>query len=169
MSQPKRDRSPGARRESDEGSPTQPRPRAAPLGSIEWSEEKLATILGDDDDTNDKRNKHEFLSPTILSSLRVGPRREFNLPITIDTVLEAVDVWWPTPAANLWHGLRDGEGGRADGIRAQVRVDSIVGGMNWSFSDHEVHVEGAQNEVWPAERVSAWTAIFLAKRRGTNT
>lgn len=165
MSQPKRGRSPSLSIVSNEVSPSQPRPRAsAALSEILWSAEKLHTIL-QDDEANDARNKKEFLAPTIVSCLRVGPLGGFTLPVKIDTLLESVDVWWPTPAAALWHGRSVSEGARADVIRAQVRIDSIVGGLNWGFAAHEVSVEGAaNNDAWSEEQVSEWTAAFMRRR-----
>jgi hypothetical protein len=166
MSQPKRDRSPQGQLATNEVSPKQPDPRVtAASAPVVWSAAHLSRIL--QDDGNDEDKKVNFLSPTITSCLRVegvGPDPEpFFLPIRIDTVLQTIAVWWPSPAAALWNGTQCGEGGRADALRAMIRIDSIVGGM-WDLAPVVVHVGPAHATPWAPRRVSQWAVNFAAQR-----
>ena len=153
MSLPKRGRSPEGQQVSNEASPSQPRPRSAAtafdsasdtasdtpavpnrraFSSVVWSASMLADVLDDDGDDAPKKNK--FLSPTIVSCLRVdgcGPNPE---PFYLHTVIQSIAVWWPSTAAALWTGQQSGEGGHADALRAMIRIDSINGGDEGRFT-----------------------------------
>jgi hypothetical protein len=184
MSQPKRCRSPDGQQASNEASPCQPRPRSAAtafdsasdtasdtpalpnrraFSSVVWSASMLADVLDDDGDDAPKKNK--FLSPTIVSCLRVdgfGPDpKPFYLPIQIDTVMQSIAVWWPSTAAALWSGQKTGEGGHADALRAMIRIDTINGG-DWDLTPVLIVTGPADATSWGPERVTRWTEDFVA-------